>query len=213
MFKYSYRVALNANPEVLRLINNKIHSKNIASQALQLHITVQCSWLQPERAALCSALPEPCQLALSVSWLPQCWWEIELLFPGCFRCADGKSSERKPWPTAGRWEVFAQPSWLCTALAHAPISAAAQLTLGAVLLLLSSCWSRTESPLAGKILTNPLCFGPWCSECAFAQHRRNLQQPAHSHSQVYLHFSLERSPSMGTGPCLEGFQRHVDVAL
>lgn len=136
---------------IVKILPAKHCSCTSQSCALDFSLREQLSVFSSARA---------CQLALSVSWLPQCWWEIELLFPGCFRCADGKSSERKAWPTAGRWEVFAQPSWLCTALAHAPISAAAQLTSGAVLLFLSSCLSRTESHLAGKVLTSPLCFGP-----------------------------------------------------
>lgn len=95
MFKHSYRVALNANPELLRLINEKKHSKKYCQpSAAAVHhspVLLTAAWKSSLQS---SALPVPCQLAQSVSWLPQCWWEIELLFHECFRCADGKSSVR-----------------------------------------------------------------------------------------------------------------------
>lgn len=164
MFKHSYRVALNANPEVLRLINEKNIVKNIASQALQLYITVQCSWLQPGRAAssvqLCqfpASLPRVCLGSPSVGG--------RLSF--CFMNASDVLMERALWePTEEALACCRKVGVVCSALvgcaaalAHAPISCShAQLTFGAVLLLLSSClaqdgqnnvilsWESTEKP-------------------------------------------------------------------
>lgn len=159
---------------------------------------------QPERAALSA------QLCLCPASLPWVWlgcpsvggrWSFssmnasyELMEELC------GSPQRKPWPCRKVGVVCSAWAGCAAALAHAPISAAAQLTFGAVLLLLSSClprgeqssvipsWESTDKPtlLRAIVLWVLLLLS-------------TLWALANSHTQVYLNFSLKRWPSMGTG--------------
>lgn len=181
MFKYSYRVALNTNPEVLRLTNNKIHSKNIASQALQLHITVQCSWLQPERAALsvqlCQSLPAcpECVLAAPVlvgdwafvSWMLQmCWWE-ELW-------EEGLAHSRKVGGVCSAELAVHSPcscSHLCSCSAHLGCSAAVPQLLFEQNRVTPS-WESTDKPTLLWAIVLWMCL---CS--AQEEHTATCKQP------------------------------------
>lgn len=212
------------------LTKRKKTNKNIASQALELYITVQCSWLQPERAALSVQL---CQSPASLPWVSLGCSSIGGRLSFCFMSVSDVLMERalwspqgKPWPTAGRWELFAQPK----------LAVQQPLLMFPSQQLLSSCLvqccsysapvclrvSTTVSCLAGKVLANPPCLGPESSECCLClaqcyEHTAACKQPHTSLSKLFTEKVVKhgnRPPRKGVkSPCLEGFQRHVDVAL
>lgn len=127
------------------------------------------------------------------------------MFHECFSCADGGSPVRAPKGSLGPVQeggsCLLSPSW---AVQQPLLMLPSQQLLSSP--LEQGCCSSAPvclrvsaavSNLAGKVLTNPPCFGPESSECCLClagyEHAATCKQPHTSLSKLF------RWSSMGTG--------------
>lgn len=113
MFKYSYRVAHNANPEVFGHINKKHREKILPAKycgcraqfsTLDFSLEEQFSVF-----SFATALPTRSEHVLASPAEVGCWAFLSGMLQMCWWKKQYGSPQRKPWPTAGRWDLFAQP--------------------------------------------------------------------------------------------------------